>query len=253
MAELHIVRHGQASLFAADYDVLSPLGHLQAQRLGAHWAARGWVPDLVICGPAKRHGGTAAGAAAGFAAGAAAPPPAFAEPLVLPGLDEFDVFTLLQRVTPALTAADEPTRLAAAELAAQVDPGRRGGALQRLLERVMTLWFRDELLAKLDGDAALEGIESWPAFHQRVHDALRIALAEADARQARRAAIFTSVGPIAVALHTLVELPVHAAFETAWRVRNASVTRFVRAGDRVTLDQFNLVDHLPDPAEVTHR
>ena len=41
MGTLYLVRHGQASFGADDYDVLSPLGHQQALRLGEDFAAKG--------------------------------------------------------------------------------------------------------------------------------------------------------------------------------------------------------------------
>ena len=41
MGQLLLVRHGQASFGADDYDVLSPTGWEQGRRLGAHLAAAG--------------------------------------------------------------------------------------------------------------------------------------------------------------------------------------------------------------------
>ena len=55
MGQLYLVRHGQASLGADDYDQLSPLGARQAQRLGEHWRAQGLRFDAVFTGTLKRH------------------------------------------------------------------------------------------------------------------------------------------------------------------------------------------------------
>jgi broad specificity phosphatase PhoE len=52
MGHLYLVRHGQASLGAADYDQLSPLGQQQSLRLGEHWQAQGLRFDAVITGTA---------------------------------------------------------------------------------------------------------------------------------------------------------------------------------------------------------
>src|SRR5262249_38748750 len=59
MAAIYLVRHGQASFGAADYDCLSPLGEKQAARLGAALKLR--VPSLKAawCGGMKRHRQTA--------------------------------------------------------------------------------------------------------------------------------------------------------------------------------------------------
>src|SRR5215212_4740339 len=69
MSVVLLVRHGQASWGAADYDRLSSLGEQQSRVLGAALAARGVRPDLVVRGAMRRHRQTAeaAAAAAGWA------------------------------------------------------------------------------------------------------------------------------------------------------------------------------------------
>lgn len=54
MAELMLVRHGQASFGAEDYDKLSDLGHQQAEALGTHLRALNWMPDRLVCGTLTR-------------------------------------------------------------------------------------------------------------------------------------------------------------------------------------------------------
>jgi broad specificity phosphatase PhoE len=62
MSLVLLVRHGQASFGAADYDLLSSLGEEQSRMLGASLAARGVRPDLVVSGSMKRHRQTASAA-----------------------------------------------------------------------------------------------------------------------------------------------------------------------------------------------
>ena len=40
MSMLHLVRHGQASFGADDYDKLSELGWQQSRRLGEYWRSK---------------------------------------------------------------------------------------------------------------------------------------------------------------------------------------------------------------------
>ena len=47
--------------------------------------------------------------------------------------------------------------------------------------------------------------------------------------------------------------PDRSALEMAWRLRNASLTEFVFTQNRFTLDSFNSVPHLADPALWTYR
>lgn len=59
MALIHLVRHGQASFGAADYDALSDLGREQARRTGRELAARARTP-LLVSGTLRRQRETAA-------------------------------------------------------------------------------------------------------------------------------------------------------------------------------------------------
>jgi broad specificity phosphatase PhoE len=54
-----LVRHGQASFGAADYDVLSELGERQSRVVGAALAARRVRPDVVVHGSMRRQQETA--------------------------------------------------------------------------------------------------------------------------------------------------------------------------------------------------
>ncbi len=54
MGELLVIRHGQASFGADDYDSLSELGHRQSAMAGDALRALGWVPDRVVTGSLKR-------------------------------------------------------------------------------------------------------------------------------------------------------------------------------------------------------
>ena len=69
MGTLYLVRHGQASFGAADYDQLSDLGRRQSERLGRYWRERGITFDAVLTGTLRRHAQTWEGIAAGAAYG----------------------------------------------------------------------------------------------------------------------------------------------------------------------------------------
>jgi broad specificity phosphatase PhoE len=56
---IHLVRHGQASADAADYDVLSQLGDQQARAAGRELVRRGLRDPLVLCGDLVRQRDTA--------------------------------------------------------------------------------------------------------------------------------------------------------------------------------------------------
>jgi broad specificity phosphatase PhoE len=93
MGTLYLVRHGQASFGADDYDNLSPLGHQQSQRLGDYFRERGLQFEAVLMGSLKRHRQTFEGIQAGLQA-------PNLSPLVWPGLNEYDSHAVIHTVHP---------------------------------------------------------------------------------------------------------------------------------------------------------
>src|SRR5947209_20451103 len=84
MGTLVLVRHGQASFLAADYDKLSPAGETQAELLGRHWARLHERIDRVCSGPRVRQRRTAEIAVAAMRASGRDVP----EVEIVGGLDE---------------------------------------------------------------------------------------------------------------------------------------------------------------------
>ena len=93
MGTLYLVRHGQASFGAADYDQLSELGARQSRLLGDYWRQRGQRFDAVLTGTLKRHRQTFAGIADGLGD--------LPTPMEMPGLNEYDSEALIRAIHPA--------------------------------------------------------------------------------------------------------------------------------------------------------
>ena len=101
MGTLYLVRHGQASFGAEDYDQLSPLGTRQSLRLGEYFAHKGITFEAAICGTQRRHVQTYAGICQGAGLELAALP--------WPGLNEYDSAAVIAAIHPqALEKADTP-------------------------------------------------------------------------------------------------------------------------------------------------
>ena len=66
MGNLYLVRHGQASFGADDYDQLSELGVRQSVRLGQYLADKGLQFEAAYTGSLKRHTQTLDGIRAGL-------------------------------------------------------------------------------------------------------------------------------------------------------------------------------------------
>jgi hypothetical protein len=66
-------------------------------------------------------------------------------------------------------------------------------------------------------------------------------------------AAFTSGGFIGVSVQLALSAPDRSGLEVNWRVRNCSLTGFLFSGGRLSLDTFNAIPHLDDPALRTFR
>ena len=99
MGSLYLVRHGQASFGAANYDQLSDLGRRQCVRLGEYFAERGKRFDAVFTGTLTRQIQSWEGIAHGMAQAAVnAPAPPVATQL--PALNEYDSAAVIAAVHP---------------------------------------------------------------------------------------------------------------------------------------------------------
>jgi broad specificity phosphatase PhoE len=241
MGQVVVVRHGQASiggvLDGSDYDRLSELGLRQAVALGEYWGRARIEVDAVFSGPAKRHVGTEGAVRDGVRAGGGRWPAA----VVLPELDEHDGFSLVTKSVPHLMTDPDVGPLAL--LLGKAAGRDRGGAFQKVFEVLVHRWIAGTLRA--------DDVEPFSTFRDRVLAGLdRLVAASSDGR---RVVAVSSVGPIAVMLARVLDVPPARAFETAWRLRNAGITSFVHGRGRFTLDGFNATPHLPDPDTVTFR
>ena len=66
MGTLYLVRHGQASFGAQNYDMLSPLGHQQSRRLGEYFNQKGIHFEAALTGTLNRQQQTFAGICEGL-------------------------------------------------------------------------------------------------------------------------------------------------------------------------------------------
>lgn len=231
MTTLVLVRHGQASFGARNYDELSPLGHRQSELLGAFWRNTGFAADSWFAGDMARQRST--GESALKALGLDCEIGRHA------GFNEYDHEGLIRSFTPVIAAEHRDLALDARAL------GADRKLFQRFFEKVIHHW--------LDGREGAEPIkETWAEFCRR-----SLAGLEAIVRKEGGTAVaFTSGGVITAALAEAMKLDGRKAFELNWRVYNASVHVF-RLGRRgLTPMGFNNISHLElarDPSLLTFR
>jgi broad specificity phosphatase PhoE len=239
MSVIHVVRHGQASFLAANYDQLSPLGEQQALRLGEHWLAHGTAFDQVYYGPAERQIRTGELIADRFRAAGKSWP----EPVQDADLDEFPAEEVVRRFLPELMRRHSHLAEAFAQFQAATEFRTRQRLFDAVLREVSQRW--------MEGEVGAPGLPTWHDFCHRVEGAIeRI---RAAAPKSSRVAVFTSGGPTAATARVALGLGYAATLALTWSPRNASVSEFLSSPGRFSMSTFNATPHLPDPAMLTYR
>ena len=214
MGNLYLVRHGQASFGAADYDNLSELGHRQSVRLGEYFAGKGLQFDAVITGTLKRHAQTWAGIAQG--AGLTH------QPLEWPGLNEYDSEAVIKAIHP--TPLEKP------------DTPEMYRHHFRLLRDGLTQW--------MNGVVSPQGMPSYNDFVRGVTSALE----HVRKSHTGNVLIVSSGGPISTAVGHVLGTTPETTIELNLRIRNSSVTELAYTPKRHMLVTYNTLPHLDDAA-----
>ncbi len=211
MAELILVRHGQASFGADDYDKLSELGWRQSRWLGEYFAERGAAFDRVLRGSMRRHAETLQGIAEGMGKPLEGGEDA--------RLNEYDSYSLLRSHLKggAMPKSDD----------------RREHF--RILREAMYQW--------CDGTLAGAPHEPFAEFRSRV----LAALAAARSGSARRVLVVSSGGPISTILAEVLGMPMRGVVDLNLQTRNTGITELQAGASRVHCVSFNNVPHLDRP------
>jgi len=207
-----LVRHGQASWGADDYDQLSELGVEQSRVVGAAMAARGIEPTVILSGDMRRHRQTAQAAidAAGWTASVETDS----------GWNEFDHLQVLAR-HPAPEG---------------VDVMSVPSQFQRWFEAATARWTGGE---HHDYD------ESFARFRGRVEAAL--ARAAASLGDGQTAVVFTSGGPMGWASAAALGGDAALWLRLNKVTVNTGVTKLITGSRGITLLTLNEHAHLsPD-------
>ena len=222
MGQILLVRHGQASWGADDYDVLSEVGEQQAVVLGR--TLTGLVPDVVLHGAMTRQRRTAELLA--DAAGWSAP---LREDARWDEMDHLAVLAAHPRDDGA-DAAGEPDRV----------------QFQAWFEAATDRW--------TSGGHDDDYDESFPAFCRRVADGLADLAGSASGPTTGTAVVVTSGGPISAVTAHLLAADVATYTRLAPVVVNTSITRVITGRRGTTLVSFNEHAHLQDrPDLLTYR
>jgi broad specificity phosphatase PhoE len=211
MGTLYLVRHGQASFGADDYDQLSELGRRQSVRLGEYFAAKGIHFDGLIAGTLRRHKQTLAGILEGMNRAG--------DHLSWEGLNEYDSAAVIAAIHPhPLEKPDSPERY-----------------------RHHFRLLRDGLAQWMAGVVSPKGMPSYAEFSAGVAGALDHVRAN---HYGQHVLVVTSGGPISTAVGLVLGISPETTIDLNMRIRNTAVTEFAFTPKRLSLVMYNAVPHL---------
>ncbi len=203
MGSIYLIRHGQASFGADDYDVLSPLGVQQAEILGDHLIATGVTLNACFSGDMLRQKDTALAALARFSEANLAAPNLNIDS----AFNEIDVDSIIRLLVPKMLD-QEPHAIESLR-----NPLQDKTEFQRLFSMIMQRW--------ATGIDDIPDHLNWSTFTQTVDAGLQRVLDNAAPND--HIGIFTSGGTITACLHLLTGLPARNAFDLNWQIVNTSL------------------------------
>ncbi len=210
MPVLYLVRHGQASFGADDYDVLSPAGHAQSEALGDALSRLGVKPDVFVMGDMRRHRETMEGILRAMGRSDVTPE-------IHAGLNEYDFGKLLAAKEKAQGSGDGPP------------PERR--SYFRMLREVVQEWHRDEIP---------EPEETYGHFAARVEDARKFCMREG----VETVLAVSSGGAIGQMIATTLDAPPLTQVKLQLQMKNCAVNRIVYSKRNTYLHGFNETPHI---------
>lgn len=236
MGTLYLVRHGQASFGADDYDVLSPLGHRQSMRLGEYFSSKGLRFEAALTGTLNRQVQTFAGICKGLGVTSASSSPANAPldgtvatgmasgdlpHLLWPGLNEYDSAAVIGAIHPYPLARPDTPELYRHHF--------------RLLKDGLAQW--------MAGVVSPRGMPDYNGFVAGITGALE----HIRTHYQGDVLLVSSGGPIATAVGHVLGTSPEAMIELNLGIRNCSVTEFAFSPRRHRLQTFNTLPHLDAP------
>lgn len=207
MAQIYLVRHGQASFGSQNYDQLSAIGKEQAAALGTWWAARDMKIARVVTGSMQRHRETAEACIAALHGVPIDQFPAL-EWQSDAGFNEYHHHEVLARHVPAF---DDPS--AVKRFLLDTPNGKQ--RFQAIFSEAIARW--------VSGQFDAEYTETWQDFRSRCINSLEQQIEQTEANQ--NIVIFTSGGTISVLCQLLFGFSDEKFTELHWSLVNAGVTR----------------------------
>lgn len=226
MANIYLIRHGQASWGKSDYDQLSGLGAEQSEVLGRYWQNMP-TPELCYSGVLLRHRQTAENFLKGLK-----------QTFPVSNLESFNEFDHAD-VLKCYRAEWQEQKAISQYLKQQVEP-----------DKSFLIEFKNALTRWLSGDFD-DYKESFIAFKQRCKKSLEEVMLAIQMQQqlaadgsTKNVIVFTSGGVISAICADIMQLNDRSMMKLNFQLVNSSVTKLVFNKDKVSVDSINNYSHL---------
>ncbi|GAB3472786.1 histidine phosphatase family protein [Polaromonas eurypsychrophila] len=213
MGTLYLVRHGQASFGADDYDVLSEMGYRQSLRLGEYFKYKGISFEAAFTGTLQRQLKTFAGICEGMET--------LMEAAAWVGLNEYDSEAVIGAIHPH--KLEKPT----------------SPEMYRSHFRLL----KDGLAQWMGGVVSPKGMPSYTDFVAGI----TALLDHIRANHSGNVLLVSSGGPISTAVGHVLGTAPETTIELNLRIRNCSLTEFAFTPKRHMLVTYNTLPHLDAP------
>lgn len=224
MPTLLLIRHGQASYAAEDYDVLSEPGREQTRALHASLAERGVRPARMVSGSLRRQ------------VDSADPWMGDGAELVTDARwDEYDAADVLGAHSPAAASLERPVGEGGRPLSSR--------EFQDILDRALLSW--------IAAGEASTAREPWTRFRARAVAAMEEAMDALSSGQT--GLVFTSGGVLSALAAAVLELPDTATVAFNRVSINGAVSKLVGGRSGISMVSFNEHAHLEPGRLVTYR
>lgn len=228
MAAIYLIRHGQASFGAADYDQLSDKGYEQARMLGACWKNFS-TENKLYSGDLLRHIQTFEN----FQKGVKHKDMSIT---INSGFNEFDHVDILKNYNDQWSDFSKMSE----HFARQSQANKK---LQKEFSLALAKWVACNEKGQYK--------ELWSEFKQRCITALNEVInqhleskQQDDSTKGKDIFIFTSGGTISILIQHILKLTDQQTLEINQQLRNTCVTKLLFSKNNLSVDYFNNYSHL---------
>lgn len=229
MSKLYFFRHGQASLGADNYDMLSDKGKLQAEHLGTYLLSQKLHFDKIYVGPLTRQIDTYQQVKQVYQKRHSSLP----ESRQIVGLREHQGIEAMKIALPELVKTDDYLKSLQAD--SKKNPANTLRNTMKSFHYFLGEWAK--------GNIVVDGVRKWATFREETRQALTQILENTE--RGETIGVFSSGGTISAITAECLGLPNQKSVtELNFSIRNTAITSFLFSNDQFNLLTFNELPHL---------